>query len=160
MATETLSAPREAVQPESTNIPVTVVRHVFEASLGSGNLSVINDALAPDYAGHVDGLPDMPHGPTGFEQFVSRLRRALFDLVVTIDGVVARGGEVVVRWTASGRHERPFLGFEPTCVIGDAGRQPGGRRATLSAITVARVEDAEIQESRTEWTALGFDEAG
>lgn len=149
-----------ATRTEDDTANEAILRLIVEESLGAGHLGISDTHLASDYVGDVARMPDLPQGPAGFEQFVSRLRGAMFDLVVTIDGVVARGGVVVARWTASGRHERPILGFEPTCVIGDVGRQPGGRRVTLSAITVARVEEAEIQESRTEWTALGFHEAG
>lgn len=157
MSTKPTAVTPESEPAEPVSANERMVRHVFEASLGSGNLSVISDALAPDYAGQVDGVPDLPRRPAGFERFVTQLRRALFDLDVTIDGVVARRADVVVRWTASGRQERPFLGVEPTCVVGDAGQEPGGKQMTLSAVTIARVEDSEIQESRTEWTSLAVE---
>lgn len=158
MAIETVSAPREAAPFESTSGPETIVRHVLEETLGSGNLIVTEDAVAAGYVGQVAGMPDLPLGPAGFKQFVSRIRRALFDLNVTIDAVVARSADVVVRWTASGRQERPFLGVEPMCVVGDAGQEPGGKQMTISAVTIARVEDSKIQESRTEWTTLAVEQ--
>lgn len=153
-AAESTSAQTDAVRSERASANAAIVRHLFEETLGSGNLIVTTDALAPEYVGQVDGMPDLPHGPAGFKRFVARVRRVLFDLDVTIDGVVARCADVVVRWTASVRQERPFQGLEPTCVFGDAGQEPGGRQMTISAVTIARVEDSKIQESRTEWTSL------
>lgn len=157
MQTESASAPTEYLSPESAGPHEIIIRHLFEASLGSGNLTVAHNALAPDYMGHVAGMPDLPPGPAGFKRFVTRLRRAVFDLDVRIDDVVARDTDVMVHWTASGRHERPFLGVEPTCVVGDVGQEPGGKQVTLSAITIAQISGSRLQESRTEWTSPGFD---
>lgn len=134
-----------------------IVRHLFEEGLGAGTLSAVTDVLAPTHVSHVQDLPDLPPGPAGFVQFVTTLRGALFDLTVAVDDIVVRDGHVDVHWTASGRHERPLLGYEPAVVVGDPAREPGGKQATLSGHSVLRSAGGEIQESRTAWTDLEFE---
>lgn len=157
MPIESASAPTEHPPLESANPNKTTIRHVFEECLCSGNLTVFNDALAPDYIGHVAGMPDLPPGPAGFNRFVTQLRRAFFDLDVTIDGVVARDGDVVMHLTASGdTGDRSWESSRRVSSV-PRGKNREGKQVTLSTITVAQISGSRLRESRTEWPSLGFD---
>lgn len=154
MSTDTLGRSPDTGWIQRTGRPERAVRRLLVDALGSGNLTVVDNFLTEDYAGRVDGMPDLPAGPAGFKRFVARLRRAVFALDVDLTGIETRRGSVVVHWTAHGRLERPFLGMEPACVIGRARREPRGPSATLSAVTVARLEQSKVRESHTRWTSI------
>ena len=57
------------------------------------------------------------------------------DLQIEVEGVLAKGDDVVVRWTASGTHTGPGLPISPTM-----------KPATFTGISWIRVRDGKLQE--------------
>jgi len=75
-------------------------------------------------------------GPVEFrERMHTPFLSAFPDLVVVVEGSIARGEDVVVRWSASGTHTGDGLGFRPT-----------GKRASFRGITWVRVRNGRFAE--------------
>lgn len=77
----------------------------------------------------------MPSTLTGFKQALASLRRAMPDLELTIDEMVASGDRVWVRMTSRGTNLGPFMGFPPT-----------GKSFAITVMDVCRFEDGKIVE--------------
>ena len=91
------------------------VRDHFEDFVNQRNASVIRKNMAPDFYDH-DGPGGKPTGVDGDEQMMLAMYKAMPDLHLTIEDMVAEGDKVVCRniwrWTdtASGR-KMQFHGF-------------------------------------------------
>lgn len=73
------------------------------------------------------------------------LWRAFPDLHHTTEDVLAEGEKVAYRFTASGTHEGPFQGIEPT-----------GNSFEISGQGIVRVEDGELAEVWLNYDTLGM----
>ena len=72
-------------------------------------------------------------------------RTAFPDMRITIEDQVAEGDKVVTRWTASGTHQGDLMGIDPT-----------GRRATVTGITIDRISGGKVEETWTNFDAMGM----
>jgi len=70
----------------------------------------VRELMAPAVEGHMEGGLEV-HGPEDFLTARSGLLEAFPDLQVTVEGVIAEGEDVAVRWSASGTHLGESLGF-------------------------------------------------
>jgi predicted ester cyclase len=91
------------------------VRDHFEDFVNQRNASVIRKNMTPDFYDH-DGPGGKPTGREGDEQMMLGMYRAMPDLHLTIEDMIAEGDKVVCRnrwrWTdtVSGK-KMQFLGF-------------------------------------------------
>jgi steroid delta-isomerase-like uncharacterized protein len=121
-----------------------VARRFFEL-WETGDLDSLEEVLAPD---SVDHDPYNPHGQEGLEgakQTIAMYREAFPDTTFTIEDQLADGDKVVTRWTATGTHEGELMGMQPT-----------GKKASITGITVDRIENGKIAEGWTNWDTLGL----
>jgi len=92
-----------------------IVREHFEDFVNKRNASVIHKNMAPDFYDH-DGPGGKPTGVDGDEQMMLAMYKAMPDMHLTIEDMVAEGDKVVCRniwrWTdaASGKNMQ-FHGF-------------------------------------------------
>jgi steroid delta-isomerase-like uncharacterized protein len=89
------------------------VRRWYDEVLNRGRFDVLDELLAEDVVHHAALFVDLQ----GRQETAGSLRaiRAGFpDIRYTVDGVVAAGDKVLVRWAGAGTHEGPFLGFAPS----------------------------------------------
>jgi len=92
-----------------------IVRNHFEDFVNNRKASVIRHNMTPDFYDH-DGPGGKPTGADGDEQMMLTMYKAMPDLHLTIEDMVAEGDKVVCRniwqWTdaASGR-KMQFHGF-------------------------------------------------
>jgi predicted ester cyclase len=107
-------------------------------------LEEIEEVFAPDFVGH-DLPPGLPPGPEGLRQFRVSTRQAFPDARTTVKQVLADGDYVIARFTVSGTHLGPLMGFAPT-----------GRPFELNLIEIARFRDGKIVERWTERDFLGL----
>ena len=121
-----------------------LLRRFFEEIYNQGYLRVADEIVAADYINHNPAPGEAP-GREGFKAFVAYLRRAFADLQFTIEDQVAEGDKVVTRITIRGRQEGEFAGIPPT-----------GKLVTVTAISIHRFADGQIQESWLNWDALGL----
>jgi steroid delta-isomerase-like uncharacterized protein len=92
----------------------TQYRRTFEEVFNQGDLSIVDELVAPDFLNH-EVPPGMNNrGPDSTRQVVRMLRAAFPDLHFTVEDLVAEGDTVAGRVTMSGTHLGPFQGVPPT----------------------------------------------
>lgn len=128
----------------STEENATIVRRYIEQAWNQGNVSIIDELMAPGYRRHVNGCP-RPLTREGHKQRLLRIRRALPDVHLTIEDMIAGGDRVVSRLTLSGTQHETFMGIPPT-----------GRRVTITGIDIARLAEGKIVEQWAEMDTLGL----
>jgi predicted SnoaL-like aldol condensation-catalyzing enzyme len=81
----------------STEQNKAVVRRFVEQVLNTGDTTLVDELLAPDYANHI-----APGGREGFKQFIAMMRSAYPDLKWNFDikRMLAEGDDVMMRATA------------------------------------------------------------
>ena len=120
-----------------------LVRRFWEGLVSTGDLSISDELLAPDYTVHYAGNPPMDRD--GFLQFLGALRTAFPDVAVTVEDVLAEGDVVAVRWTWRGTQNGPFLGLPPT-----------GESVTGSGIGLFRIANGRIVEDFVQEDTFGL----
>jgi steroid delta-isomerase-like uncharacterized protein len=126
--------------PEKNEV---VVRRLMEDVWSKGNLKLLDEILTPDY---VDNDPvNLVRGIDGARDTVKKYRSAFPDCRLDIDEIFSVGDRVVVRFHYSGTHQNTLEGIPPT-----------GRHVTGPGIAIHRFAANRIQESFTNWDALGL----
>ena len=111
----------------------------------AGHPNLVRILLADDWVGHDVAMPEPSRGRDGVRLVTQGYRGAFPDLKLTVDDQIAEGDRVCSRWTARGTHEGEFFGAPPT-----------HKQATVTGVTIDRIRDGKIVESRTTWDALGL----
>ena len=119
-------------------------RRVFEEVFNKGDLSIANELIATDYAGHSSIMPDF-NGPEGFKQYATMMRTAFPDLHITIDDMFAEGDKVVNRWTSRGTHKGEMMGIAPT-----------GKQITIAGMVISRYVGGKQVEAWVSSDMLGM----
>ena len=115
-------------------------RNFFEDVLGQGRLEKYAESHAKDF---------VAHGPSRdftLEEdlaFARDERRALPDMTMTVNQMVAEGDRVAVYWTASGTNTQAGMGLPAT-----------GKKIKVSGITLFRFQDGKIREEWGVWDKL------
>lgn len=92
---------------------IAIVRRWFEEVWNQRRTETIDELMAADSICYGDGTSI--RGPGGFrEQQFMPLITAFPDIKSQIDGIIAQGDEVAVRWSGTGHHTGDGLGFAPT----------------------------------------------
>jgi len=112
-----------------------VAQRVFDEILNQGRCELFAELYARDFVKHVD-LHDRTL-PEEIED-ARAMRAASSDLVMTIDGMIAEGDKVAVRYTGRGTHTGPFGDMAAT-----------GRRFAITGATIYRFTGGTVAE---EWT--------
>jgi steroid delta-isomerase-like uncharacterized protein len=111
------------------------LRRMLEEVLNHGNISLIDELVAPDFVEHEELPPGIPPGREAVKQLFTMLRGGFPDLKATIDDVIAEGDKVVARSTWSGTHKGEFMGIPPT-----------GKRISIGVIDIVRYADGKMVE--------------
>ena len=85
---------------------VAAVRDFVERAWNSGDETVFEEHLAPDFA--------HPGGRDAFKAMVLGFRSAFPDFHLEVHDMFGVGEKVVTRFTMSGTHEGEFMGIAPT----------------------------------------------
>jgi steroid delta-isomerase-like uncharacterized protein len=106
---------RKGVDPVSSNEADNKARfrRTYEEMLNRGDLSVVDEVIAPDFLNH-EAPPGMDRGPESMRGVVAMLRTAYPDLQFTIEELIAEGDIVAGRVTMRGTHRGPLMGMPPT----------------------------------------------
>jgi steroid delta-isomerase-like uncharacterized protein len=91
-----------------------IFRRMVEEIFNRGNMSLVDEFLAPDFIEREELPPGIPPGREGVKQMTIMFRSAFPDFKATIDDMIAEGDKVVVRMTWSGTHKGEFMGIPPT----------------------------------------------
>jgi steroid delta-isomerase-like uncharacterized protein len=111
-----------------------------------GNWNIIDELHAPDYVGHIAGVPGPIRGREALKQlFVAYW--AAFDVHATPEPhfLIGEGDMVVIRETVRAKHKGAFQGIPPT-----------GKEATVTSIDIYQIVGGKIVEQWTEADMLGL----
>jgi steroid delta-isomerase-like uncharacterized protein len=122
----------------------TVSRRLIEEALNQGNYDVIEELIAPTSVNHDPATGDTT-GLDGAREVIEGYRSAFPDLTITIEDQLAERDLVATRWTAKGTHKGELMGVAAT-----------GKQATVTGLTIDKIEDGKIVESWTNWDTLGM----
>jgi len=109
-----------------------IYRRLIEEAFNQGNLSVVDELVAPGAREHQRGAED---GPEGTKKTVKYLRSAFPDFKIIIDDVLVSGNMVWARQRGGGTNLGMFAGHPPT-----------GRKGFIDVIDVCRIEDGKVVE--------------
>src|SRR5471030_846199 len=90
------------------------IRDHFEDFVNQKNAAVIHKNMTPDFCDH-DGPGGKPTGRDGDEEMMAGMYKAMPDLRVTIEQMIAEGDKVVCRnvwrWSGASGERMQFHGF-------------------------------------------------
>ena len=89
--------------------------------------------------------PHLAAGLQGAKDYAATILAAFPDSRVTVEDQIAEGDQVTTRYTARGTHRGEFMGIAPT-----------GKHATVTGITISRVEEGKMAETWTYVDTLGL----
>lgn len=119
----------------STELNKKVASQFIEEVINRGNLSVVDDLVAPDFLEHEELPPGMPAGREAFNQMPAILHGAFPDFKATINDLIAEGDKVVVRMTWSGTQHGEWMGMPPS-----------GKAMSINVIDIFRMAGGRIAE--------------
>lgn len=108
------------------------------------NVQIVDELHAPDFVGHIAGVPQPIRGRQAIKQLFATYLAA-FDIHVTPEFLIAQDDMVVVRDNNHLKHTGEFQGIAPT-----------GREGTLTSTDIYRVVDSKIAEQWFEADLTGF----
>src|ERR1043165_4538088 len=128
--------PSQAHDVEARN--KAVARSFFEDVLDTGKLENYSKSHAPDFVAHAEGgrLASLEEDMSAARE----QRKAMPDMRVKVNHIVAEGDMVSVYWTASGTNTAPGWGIPAT-----------GKSVTVNGMTFFRFAGGLIQE---EWSVF------
>lgn len=101
--------------------------------INNGSMESFDELVAEDYVDRSDATPVAGREP--YRELIAETRQTFPDLHMTIEGMVASGDTVVLRFRATGTHQRELFGVPPT-----------GRRLEWTGIGWLRFEDGRLVE--------------
>lgn len=116
-----------------------VVRRTVDEAVNQGKLGVVDELVTTSYVYHGPGGQEL-RGPEGLRQLITMYRTAFPDLHMNVEGMIAEGDNVVLRWTVHATHKGDLQGIAPT-----------GKKVTVTGIAVSRFEAGKIAE---EWESF------
>ena len=115
-----------------------LVRQFYDELWNRGHIAIADELVAEGTIRH-DPAGPVAAGPAGFAANVARIRRAIPDLVLTIDLMLAEDDLVAARWTITGRHDGALE--SPLGVI-----PPSQRDISFSGVNIFRIAGGKVAE--------------
>jgi steroid delta-isomerase-like uncharacterized protein len=112
-----------------------LVRQMVEDVFNKGNISKVDEYLAPDFIEREVLPPGVPGGREGVKVLIQTFRGAFPDFKATITDIIAEGDKVVARQTWSGTHKGEFMGVAPT-----------GKSVSIEVIDIIRITGGKFVE--------------
>jgi predicted ester cyclase len=124
-----------------------LVLKLYEQGWGAGNLDVIDQVFAFEHVLHWNEMEPTEQKRTSSEvkEIVREYRKALPDLRVEVNQLVAEGSKVAVQVTFIGTHQEPYEGFEPT-----------NKPSLFTDMQILKFVDGKIVESFLGSGGLGY----
>lgn len=107
-------------------------RRFIEEVFNKGNVSTIDEFLAPNFVEREVLPPGTPSGREGVKQLAMMFRTAFPDFNVSIDDMIAEGDKIVARTTWSGTQKGEFMGIPSS-----------GKRVSFNVIDIVRISDGK-----------------
>ena len=118
----------------STEQNKALVRRFIEEVITRGNMSLVDEMVAPDYVGHPTP-PGLPPGREGFKMMNTMMFSAFSDAKTLTHDIIADDDKVAVNMTHVVTHTGEFMGLPPT-----------GKSISVGEICVLRIADGKIAE--------------
>jgi steroid delta-isomerase-like uncharacterized protein len=129
----------------STEQNKALVHRLIEEVFNRGNISLVDELMAPDFVEHEELPPGIPPGREAPKQMTTIFRSAFPDFKATIDDIVAEGDKVVIRQTWSGTHKGEFMGIPPT-----------GKSVSFGVIDIIRIAGGKFVEHWGQMDSMGM----
>jgi predicted ester cyclase len=107
-----------------------IVRQMVEEIFNRGNVSRLDEFVAPDFVEHEELPPGMDA-----KQMTTLLRSAFPDFKATIEHLIAEGDKVVMSMSWTGTQKGEFMGIPPT-----------GKRVSFGVIDIIRLAEGKFVE--------------
>lgn len=118
------------------------VRRYLDEAWNKGNLAIIDEIMAPNYARYT---PAGQLDREGQKQRIAGFRQALPDVHLDVDRILAEDDHVAFRIIVRGTHQGPLLGVAPT-----------GQPVTITATDIVRFEHGKVVEHWGNMDELGL----
>src|SRR4051812_11935158 len=123
---------------------LALARRWFEEVWNRRRTETIDELLTDESVSHSESGP--LRGKAEFKELAYAVFLSAFpDLRMTVEGTLAEGDEVVVRWCVNATHGGDGLGFPAT-----------GRRVEFRGMTWIRYSDGKMIEGRDCWNQAGL----
>lgn len=120
-----------------------IVRRFYEEVFNQGREEVIDEIISPDYVDYGHEPPG--RGTEGAKQDFRGATSVFSNTHYTIDELIATGDQVVARWSGTYIHSGDFAGIPAT-----------GKSVSLTGISIYRLANGQIQETRNAVNWLGL----
>ena len=122
-----------------------LVRRFVEGAWSKGNLAVIDELLAHNFALRSVPPPGVTPDREGYKKWASLTQVSYVDSQTTVEDIIAEGDKVVTRWIYQGIHKGEIWGIAPT-----------GKQVTMTGISIDRIENGKITEEWIEMDMMGM----
>jgi steroid delta-isomerase-like uncharacterized protein len=127
---------------QTSNANFNVVQRFYDA-YNDKDAAILNEVIADEY---VDFGHEPPgRGIAGAKMDQQEIARAFGDARFDIDELIGSDDRVVASWTLHATHTGPFAGLSPT-----------GKKVAFRGISVYRLHDGKITETRNLPDLLGL----
>ena len=125
-----------------------IIRSYIEA-LNKRNLDILDELMAPDYVDHALQLRGLETNKQNFTMTI----KGLPDWHETIEGIVAEGDKVWLRFKGTGTHTGELGGvLSPTEVLA-----PTGKKITITGVVIYRIANGKmVEKEAAEYDFLDF----
>lgn len=107
----------------------------FNEVWNRGNVTALDQLLAPSYINHTPSTPNPSPGPEGLKPIVLAMRSAFPDLHYEIKDLIATEDKVVMRVVMTGTHRGDLFGLPAT-----------GKKVSVEQINIEHLRDGRIVE--------------
>jgi steroid delta-isomerase-like uncharacterized protein len=129
----------------STEQNKALFRRFVDEVFNHGNMSLVDELVAPDFVEHEELPPGIPQDREGAKQLTTMLRSAFPDFKATIHDIIAEGDKVAVRMTWSGTQQGEFMGIPPT-----------GKSVSIGVFDIVRVAGGKLVEHWGQMDNMGM----
>jgi len=121
----------------------TVMRRYLLEVVAGRDLDVLDELVHEDMTDHTAVAAGWGDGRPGLERHLAYFHRALGDVEVEIERLIASGDEVVAIWRVRGTHTGELFGVQAT-----------GRRLSYRNVSVFTLRDGKVADYTGVWDGL------
>lgn len=122
---------------------IEVMETYIKEIVAKGDIHLLSQISAEDVIDETAVEAGLGPGIAGLEKHVKYFRKAVSDLIVTLDQVVASDDEVVGIWSVAGTHSAPLFDVKAT-----------GKNISWTNVSIFRLENGLLVHYRGVWGAL------
>jgi steroid delta-isomerase-like uncharacterized protein len=124
---------------ESERKNIALMRRWFNEVWNDRRIETIHEFLSPDFVSHYEHT-EIKGSKSYKEQLFEAFVKAIPDLRIVIDDIIASGNYVVTRWQARGVHSNELLGVPPS-----------GKTIEFNGMAWTKIVNGKITENWTNW---------